>query len=203
MLFRSHSDLFVLFRDQPEIYTNHHHDESFQATVRREETVATNTELHYGVEALHESIVSNNLGDHSRSRAAAYAALDFRALKRFSLSVSAREEVYRNFAGEFNPSVAAGFRASTRVKFRASASRAFRVPSYTDLYYQDPANMGNPNLKPERAWTYEGGLDWNPAPRVRGDVTVFQRRERDGIDYYRASPADLWQIGRASCRERV
>ena len=191
--YRRHSDLFVLFRDQPEIYTNHHHDESFQATVRREETVATNTELHYGVEALHESIVSNNLGDHSRSRAAAYAALDFRALKRFSLSVSAREEVYRNFAGEFNPSVAAGFRASTRVKFRASASRAFRVPSYTDLYYQDPANMGNPNLKPERAWTYEGGLDWNPAPRVRGDVTVFQRRELDGIDYYRASPADLWQ----------
>jgi iron complex outermembrane receptor protein len=191
--YRRHSDLFVLFRDQPAIYTNHHHDESFQAALRRTENLATNTELHYGVEALHESIVSNNLGIHARSRAAVYAALDFRALKRFSLSLSAREEVYRDFSAEFNPTVAAGYWLSQRVKLRASASRAFRVPSYTDLYYEDPANLGNPNLLPERAWTYEGGVDWNPSQRVHGDVTVFQRRERDGIDYWRATPADLWQ----------
>jgi len=189
---RRHSDLFVLIRDQPQIYTNHHHDESYQAAARRNETLSTNTELHYGVEGLHESIVSNNLGNHARSRAAAYAAVDFRALKRFSLSVSAREEVYRSFSGEFSPTVAAGFWASERLKFRASASRAFRVPSYTDLYYQDPANAGNPNLRPERAWTYEAGVDWIPASRVRTGITVFERRERDDIDYYRASPTDLW-----------
>jgi hypothetical protein len=28
--YRRHSDLFVLFRDQPAIYTNHHSDESYQ-----------------------------------------------------------------------------------------------------------------------------------------------------------------------------
>ena len=144
------------------------------------------------MEALHESILSNNLGDHSRSRAAAYAALDFRVLKRFSLSVSAREEVYRTWSGEFCPTVAGGYWLSRKVKLRASASRAFRIPTYTDLYYSDPANLGNPDLRPERAWTYEGGVDWIPASRWRGDLTVFQRRERDGIDYWRASPDDLW-----------
>jgi iron complex outermembrane receptor protein len=200
--YRRHSDLFVLFRDQPALYTNHHHDESFQAAVRRSESLFTNTELHYGVEAVHESIVSTNisegfespaLGTHARSRAAVYAALDFRALKRFSLSLSAREEAYRDFSAEFNPTVAAGYWLSPRVKLRASASRAFRVPSYTDLYYEDPANLGNPNLRPERAWTYEGGADWNPSQRLHGEVTVFERSVRDGIDYWRASPADLWQ----------
>jgi iron complex outermembrane recepter protein len=190
--YRRHSDLFVLFRDQPQIYTNHHHDESFQATVRRQENLSNNIELHYGLEGLHESIVSNNLGNHARSRAAAYVAVDFRALKRFSLSIAAREEVYRSFSGEFSPTVAAGFRASQHFKLRASASRAFRVPSYTDLYYQDPGNLGNPNLRPERAWTYEGGAEWTPVANVHGEVTVFQRRERDGIDYYRSSPTDLW-----------
>lgn len=109
-----------------------------------------------------------NLGGHARSRGAAYAALDFRALRRFSLSVSAREEVYRNFSGEFSPTVAGGVWLSERVKLRASASRGFRVPSYTDLYYHDPANVGSPNLRPEREWTYEGGLDWNPGGRVHG-----------------------------------
>jgi iron complex outermembrane receptor protein len=191
--YRRHSDLFVLFRDQPELYTNHHADENYQAAVRRSENLFTNTELHYGVEALHESIVSNNLGDHSRSRAAAYAALDFRALKRFSLSLSAREEVYRNFSATLCPTAAAGYWLSPRVKFRASASRAFRVPSYTDLYYSDPDDLGNPKLRPESAWTYEGGVDWNPDSRWHGEITVFERRERDGVDYYRISPDQPWQ----------
>jgi iron complex outermembrane receptor protein len=190
--YRRHSDLFVLFRDQPQIYTNHHADESYQAAARRSETLFTNTTLHYGVEGFHESIVSNNLGIHARSRAAVYAALDFRALRRFSLSLSAREEVYRNFTGEFSPTAAGGFWISQKLKLRASASRAFRMPSYTDLYYSDPDNFGNPNLRPERAWTYEGGVDWIPASRVRAEATVFQRRVRDGIDYYSTSPEGPW-----------
>lgn len=191
--YRRHSDLFVLIRDDPSVYTNHHKDESYQADVRRNENPATNIELHYGVEALHESIVSNNLGDHSRSRAAAYAALDLRALKHFSLSLAAREEVYRVFSAEFCPTIAGGYWLSPHLKLRASVSRAFRVPSYTELYYEDPANIGNPNLRPERAWNYEGGLDWSVSARWHADLTVFERRERDDIDYYRASPADLWQ----------
>jgi iron complex outermembrane recepter protein len=191
--YRRHSDLFVLVRDDPAVYTNHHHDESYQGAVRRTDDLAPNIELHYGVEALHESIVSNNLGDHSRSRAAAYVALDLRALKRFSLSVSAREEVYRVFSAEFCPTVAAGYWLSTHWKLRSSVSRAFRVPSYTELYYEDPANIGNPNLRPERAWDYEGGIDWNSGSRWRGSITLFQRRETDDIDYYRVSSDDLWQ----------
>jgi len=191
--YRRHSDLFVLFRDRPEVFTNHHSDESYQADVRRHQSVGTATTVSYGVEALHESIESNNLGDHARSRGAAYGALDFRALKRFSLMISAREEVYRSFSAEFSPTVAGGIWISQRLKFRASASRGFRVPSYTDLYYHDPSNLGSPNLRPEREWTYEGGLDWNPSGRVRGSVTIFERRERNGIDYYRSSPTDIYR----------
>jgi iron complex outermembrane receptor protein len=190
--YRRHSDLYVLYRYQPQIYANHHADESYQAAVRRTEGLSNNVSFHYGVEGLHESIVSNNLGMHARSRAAAYAALDFRALHRFSLSLAAREEVYRTFTAEFSPTVAGGVWISPKLKLRASASRAFRVPSYTDLYYSDPDNFGNPNLRPERAWTYEGGLDWNPTPRVRGELTVFDRRVRDGIDYYSTSPNGPW-----------
>jgi iron complex outermembrane receptor protein len=191
--FRRHSDLFVLYRDRPEIFTNHHSDESYQFSLRRREEMSPATTLYYGVEGFHESVVSNNLGDHARSRAAAYAAADFRALHRFSATISAREEIYRSWSGAFTPTLAAGYWVSTHVKLRASASRAFRVPSYTDLYYHDPGNVGNPNLRPERAWTYEGGLDWTPSNVVRGDITFFERQERDGIDYYRASLTDIYR----------
>src|SRR5450432_1702670 len=180
--FRRHSDLFVLYRDRPEVFTNHHSDESYQAALRRRQEISANATAFYGLETLHESIVSDNLGDHSRSRGAAYAAMDFRALKRFSLSVSAREEIYRNFSGTLSPTVSGAMWFSQRLKLRASASRAFRVPSYTDLYYHDPGNVGNPDLKPESARTYEAGADWVPSARLRGGLTLFERRETDGID---------------------
>lgn len=191
--YRRHSDLFVLFRDQPEIFTNHHSDESWQGALRRSEELSPTAHVFYGVEALHESVISTNLGDHARSRAAAYGALDLRALRRFSLSISAREEVYRSWSATLSPTVSGGAWLSRTVKLRASVSRAFRVPGYTDLYYHDPANLGSPNLRPERAWSYESGLDWAPSARVRGELTVFERRERDGIDYYRSSPTDIWR----------
>ena len=144
------------------MFANHHSDESYQAALRRHHALASNVTVSYGAEALHESIVSNNLGNHHRSRAAAYGALDFRALRRFSLSVSAREEVYRSFSGTLSPTVTGGAWLSPHLKLRASASRAFRVPTYTDLYYHDPANLGSPTLRPERAWTFEAGVDWAP-----------------------------------------
>jgi iron complex outermembrane receptor protein len=189
--FRRHSDLFVLFRDRPEIYTNHHAVETYQAALRRNESLSDNVKLHYGVEGYHDAILSNNLGDHARARAAGYASLDVHVLRRFSFSIGAREEVYRSISGEFSPSVSGGVWLSQHFKLRASASHAFRVPSYTDLYYHDPANIGNPNLLPERAWSYEGGLDWNAGKKVRGELVVFHRRETNGIDYVRTSLTDI------------
>lgn len=191
--FRRHSDMFVLYRDSPQVFTNHHSDQTWQATLRRRETVGSSTTISYGAEGLHESIESNNLGNHSRNRAAAYAAVDFRALRRFSLSLSAREEVYRNFSATLSPTIAGGVWLDQRIKLRASASRSFRVPTYTDLYYHDPANVGSPDLKPESGWTYEGGVDWMPAARVRAEATVFHRRERNGIDFYRTSATGIWR----------
>ncbi len=47
--YRRHSDLFVLYRDQPDIYANHHVDESYQAALRRTEPIAAGANIHYGV----------------------------------------------------------------------------------------------------------------------------------------------------------
>jgi iron complex outermembrane receptor protein len=36
-------------------------------------------------------------------------------------------------------------------------------------------------------------VDWAPSARLRGDLTLFERRETDGIDYYRTSATDIWR----------
>jgi len=191
--YRRHTDLFVLFRDNPEIYTNRHADDTWQAAFRRWDRIDSNTRLYYGVEGYRDSISSTNLGDHVRSRGAGYVAVDARALRRFSLTAGVREEVYGSGQSQLSPTVAGGAWLTQSIKLRASVSRAFRLPSFTDLYYHDPANVGSPNLRPEKAWDYEGGLEWVHSRTLRASATVFQRRERDVIDYVRSSMADIWR----------
>ena len=190
---RRHTDLFVLFRDSPQIYTNRHLLNSWQGDLRRHENLPLHAVLSYGAEGLGESIDSTNLGQRSRTRGSGYLFYDLRSARRFSLSAGIREEVYGSGQVATSPSLSGAAWLSSRVKLRASASRAFRLPSYTDLYYSDPANQGNPNLKPESATSYEAGVDVHFRPGLRASATVFQRRDTNVIDYVRASPADLWQ----------
>lgn len=190
--FRRHTDDYVLFRNDPGVYENNHLDRSWQADLRRHDQLSQNSFLYYGAEGVHEDIVSTNfsggtisdaLGTHDRSRGAVYLDYDVRALKRFSFSAAAREEIFSGTHGEFNPTVAAGVWLKPNLKLKASASRAFRLPSYTDWDYRDPANFGNPDLGPESAWDYEGGVMWTPNGRWRVDATVFERRDHNVIDY--------------------
>ena len=187
--YRRHTDEFVLFRDDPSVYENNHIDRGWQAGLRRQETLSRNSTLYYGGEGIHESITSNNLGNHERSRGAVYVDYDVRALKRFSFAAGAREEIVGLSHAEFSPTLAGGVWLKAGLKLKASASRAFRLPSYTDLYYHDPANLGNPDLHPERAWDYEGGLLWDRSGSWKSEVTVFERRDRDVIDYVRSAPS--------------
>ena len=191
--YRHHRDRFVLFREAPDVYQNLHALSSLQATLQSRRWLSSNTHLFYGAEGYSDSIRSSNLGNHSRGRVAAYAALDARALHRFSFNLGAREEVYRSVQGEFSPSVSAGYWVDSHLKLRGNVSHAFRVPSLTDLYYHDPTSVGSPYLRPERAWDMEAGLDWNATRRWQGELTVFDLSEQDVIDYMRSSPAALWQ----------
>ncbi len=190
--YRRHSDLFVLFRDRPQVYTNRHLTDNYEAALRRHDSLASNVTLSYGGEAFRDAIDSNNLGLHQRNRGSAYVALEARALRRYSFTLAAREELYRGGARQFDPTASAGVWLSPHWKLRASAGRAFRLPTYTELYYSDPANVGNAYLKPESAWSYDGAVEWNSGRRVRGEVGVFRRQIRNGIDYVRASATDRW-----------
>jgi outer membrane cobalamin receptor len=186
--YRRHSDLFVLFVDQPAIYENNHITTSYEGALRRADNLSANTTLSYGVEADGDTIHSNSLGQHSRNQGAAYANLSLRALGRFSLSFGARDEVLSgNASGNdnvFSPSIAAAYTLTHTTRLRASAGHGFRLPTYVDLYYADPTTIGNPNLKPESSWSYEAGIDWTPTnSRLTLTATVFRLQQKDSIDY--------------------
>jgi iron complex outermembrane receptor protein len=176
----------VYIRDDPAFYTNHHTDDSWQGNIRRHDNLPLHGVLSYGVEGLAESIDSSNLGIHSRTRGSGYVFYDLRSLRRFSLSAGIREEIYGiNGVTEVatSPSLSGAVWVSSWLKLRAAASRGFRLPSYTDLYYASPSTVGNPNLKPESATSYEGGADAYFRTNLHASVTAFERRDTNVIDY--------------------
>ena len=203
--YRRHTDLFVLFVDQPSIYENNHITTSYEGALRRADNFGSNTTLSYGVEADGDTINSNSLGQHSRNQGAGYANLSLRALRRFSLSLGARDEILSgNASGNdnvFSPSIAAAYTLTRTTRLRASAGHGFRLPTYVDLYYADPTTIGNPNLKPESSWSYEAGIDWTPSnSRLTLNAAAFRLQEKDAIDYAKsilATPAltfaEPWQ----------
>jgi len=193
--YRRHTDEFVLFRSNPAIYENNHIDSSWQATLRHTLTLQKTSVLLMGLEADGDTIRSNNLGVHARNRGAGYLDLDLRpAARRWSFSLGAREEIFSGGAlAVFSPQMAGSLRLAHNVKLRASGGYGFRIPTYTDLYYSDPTTIGNPNLKPEFAWSGNAGADWNVGSKLTLSGSGFYSQQHDTIDYVRSSPAQRWQ----------
>ena len=203
--YRRHTDEFVLFRDDPAIYENNHIDGSWQGSLRRTENLPAGTLLLMGLQVDGDSIHSNNLGLHARKRGAGYVDVDLRpAKKRWSLSAGAREEIFSGGAkAVFSPELAGSFRVAGSLKLRATGGFGFRIPTYTDLYYSDPSTLGNANLKPESAWTGDGGADWTPSTKIELSATGFYSQQHDTIDYVKSAtvpnanlpsgcPANIW-----------
>ncbi|MGA8041475.1 MAG: TonB-dependent receptor [Terracidiphilus sp.] len=198
--YRRHTDEFVLVRDHPALYENNHMDGSWQASLRHTLGIGASSQLLMGLEEDGDSIVSNNLGDHARNRGAGYVDFDLRpSARRWNLAAGLREEIFSGgLPAVWSPQLAGSLRVAQSLKLRASGGYGFRIPTYTDLYYSDPTTIGNPNLRPESAWSGDAGADWNPSSRLVLSATGFTTRERDAIDYVRASSAAQWQAANLS-----
>ena len=101
-----HTDLFVLILGQPAIYENNHVTTGYEGALRRADDLGRNTTLAYGLEESGDSIHSNSLGHtplHARNQGAGYANLSLRSLRRFSLSLGAREEVLSGQGSSSHP----------------------------------------------------------------------------------------------------
>lgn len=110
----------------------------------------------------------------------------------FSFSAGAREELFSGGTNVFTPTFAGGFWIKPNFNLHASASRGFRLPTYTDLYYSDPATVGNPDLKPESTWSLEAGADWSPAKHISAGTTFFRRWDSNLIGYVQFAPGGLY-----------
>ena len=145
-----------------------------------------------GGEIAFETLESSNLGDHDRQRSGIFFEHKVSPIERLTVGLGASAMKYSDWGWEYWPGVELNAELTDEFHWFASSGRSFRIPTYTELYYYTPANQGNPDLKPERAWTYETGIRWN-RKGVGANFSVFLREEEDIIDWIRASQEDPWK----------
>ncbi|HSJ25925.1 MAG TPA: TonB-dependent receptor [Longimicrobiales bacterium] len=194
--FRQHDDDFILIRTDPSVYRNIHRSRRLAGElVTRWAPGAGRVQLAGGAEASLSSLISTNLGDRREDQVAAFGELAAGDVASALATVGLRLDHHSSFGSYLSPSVAGTLRLTPALRVRASAAAGFRAPSWTDRYYSDPANIGNPDLDAEKSRTAEIGFTLEPAGHpaaaggargVRLDAAAFVRRADDMIDWGRA-----------------
>ncbi|MFH1201675.1 MAG: TonB-dependent receptor [Candidatus Omnitrophota bacterium] len=188
---RRHRDRFILRRNNP-TSINHHLSYIYGFNSQMNLT-AKHADLLLGLDAGQDKIRSTNLGKHERFHNAVSFGVSSKNSEKFFVEFRLRPEYYEDFSWQFPYNLGLGYYLiSNTLRLKGALSEAYRVPSFTDLYYFDAANKGNPGLGVEKSDNFRLGLDFNKDILFLS-LEGFLRKGRNLIDWTRTSPSDPWQ----------
>ncbi len=111
-----------------------------------------------------------------------YAQDEWNLARDWTLTAGVRRDLYSDFGGTTNPRVALVWDASLEVTAKLLYGRAFRAPSFTELYsLNNPILRANPLLKPERINTLEASASWQAQADTQLQLSLFHYAMRDVI----------------------
>ena len=189
--YRNNMDDYLYIKQTPDKFHNHHRTEVFNLELNNTFVTKIGT-FGLGLEGRTEHINSTNLGKRDRKNAGIYGEYKFEPIDRLLINAG----VYTNYNSDYGwqafPGIDAGYNLSGNWKIYVNLGTGQRLPTYTDLYYKGPTNIGNEFLQPENSAFAEGGLKYN-TERLTVNASYFRRRISNFIDWVKAIQTDPWQ----------
>lgn len=197
--YRRHTDLFDFnnFRESAPENVNHHSSKVYELEWKNRILHRLgNTALGVGIRS--EGILSNRLGEQREELKPIpnYEGLFYdQELTRLNGSVFLEHQKNFNdflvsggvlvnlntqFGTEFYPGIDLSY-APGEFSWYASANRAIRLPTFTELYLNTSTVKADPNLLPEKGWSYEIGTKWQKNGKY-ATASLFYRQTQDAID---------------------
>ena len=210
--FRKNFDLFELKRDNDSVPFNHHQTNTAGLNLN----VWTTHRLgktSLGIDFRSENILSNILGNpkdipvpvpgfdsayytkhYSRMNVSIYAE---HSVSWNSLTVTAGIMAHHNtdLTGfSFYPGIDVSYMLNDHFRLYSSANKTLHMPTFTDMFYRSPIQKGDPGLKPEEAFTLEGGAKYNNS-FINSYISVFRRWGYNMIDWVKSPSPDsiIWR----------
>ncbi len=209
---KQHDDRFELFRSDPASWYSGHNYHQTQV-YGLEETLNFNSDFGktaFGGSYRHEQIKSNVLGILMTEPIAVKGETNAFYKKhdeRDNLSFFIEQSFYTskwnisggllaNYNSAFDwhwiPGIDLSYQLTENLKIFSSVNKSFRLPTFTDLYYVGPTNIGNSDLKAEEALAYEAGLKFINK-EIAAELAVFKRDGQNIIDWVRVADSLKWE----------
>ncbi len=181
-------DEYILIRNNPGAYRNMHINNKIGFSVDTKLIHSNGNLSGFGAELSSVSIQSNNLGEHSRT--IAHFFFEHR-MKWNNMSVTPGFALshFSDIDTFFYPGLDLGLRLNEKAKLIFNTGYTYRVPTYTDLYYNGPTALGNVDLKPEKALSHELSFRYNTLTWEL-EAALFQRNSENLIDYVEVTVGD-------------
>ncbi|OGF46091.1 MAG: hypothetical protein A2452_01530 [Candidatus Firestonebacteria bacterium RIFOXYC2_FULL_39_67] len=189
--YKRHLDDFILTLLNPSAYRNLHvlNDTKLNLSFSPffENGIKTVFGFSYGL----ASLDSSNLGKRQEEYPGISVETYFPLTEKYSLSAALLLESRKQLC-ETAESLGFSFQPDNATDIKLSAGRSFRFPSFTELYYTDPYNIGNDNLAAEKAYSAELGIASKLCTEIKGSLSFFYRYQKDLIDWVQDS--GLWKV---------
>jgi len=154
--------------------------------------------LTFGYESRRSDLNSTDSGDHSASNKAGYIQDEISMGDSLIIVIGDRYDKHSIYGDKASPRASARYLIKgTGTIFRASAGKSFRAPTFNDLYWPFSSStffgttfvtQGNPNLVPESAREYEGGIEQPLGKGTMLKVTGFRRKVDNLINWTASQP---------------
>ncbi len=187
-----HDDDFILDFENPQLYHARHQTFTRGLNLQSYHHVFAKTVFAFSTEIREELLQSHEMGDHSNEMYSLSAEFVSRLADKWLLHSSLKSMFSDQYGKLINPSFQIGYYLSENVTFRISSGRVFRTPSFTERYYHSPANIGDPNLKPETGWIHEVTLAL-AKHYLTVEPAIFFRQEYNRVEWIRYRASDPWK----------
>ena len=210
--YRRHQDRFELFRNNPPSWYkshNYHLTQTYGAEVNFNFSTCIGKSA-IGAEIRSENILSNILGEpmndtldvpfesegkftrnHHRENFGLFVEHSYK-FSNLNISGGIYYNLNSDFANKINSGIDVSYEFSRCWKWFTSINQSMRLPTFTDLYYVGPTNLGNINLKPENAISYETGIKFY-SNSLNAQTSLFRRVGNNLIDWVKLTESDKWE----------
>lgn len=108
---------------------------------------------------------------------------EWRISDKFELVSGVRSDYYSDFGLTTNPRVAFIWKPQSDAYMKLLYGSAFRAPSFSEQFFRNnPVNLGNPDLNPEKIKTYELAVGVNKTEELRWNLSLFRYNAKGLIE---------------------
>ena len=181
---KRNQDEYVYARKNPTLYRNLHITNKIGAEVNANYTSNVGV-TGFGIDMSKVFIESNNLGNRNRFMTTLFLEHQFKiANEKLDITPGVAVTYFSDFDFYAFPGIDLGFKITDQLKAYGNLGYTYRIPTYTDLYYNDSTTTGNPNLEVEEAFAEEIGIKYF-SPKFTASAAVYNRDAKNLIDYIR------------------